>query len=48
VITSINGQAIKSVDELAAALEANKGRTVKIEGVYPGYSDTYGYPLRVD
>jgi S1-C subfamily serine protease len=48
VITFINGQAIKSVDELAAALEANKGRTVKIEGVYPGYSDTYGYPLRVD
>ncbi|HEX8332019.1 MAG TPA: Do family serine endopeptidase [Segetibacter sp.] len=47
VITTINGQAIKSLEELSAALEANKGRTVKVEGVYPGFSDTYGYPLRI-
>ena len=47
VITTINGQAIKSLEELSAALEANKGRTVKVEGVYPGFGDTYGYPLRI-
>jgi Do/DeqQ family serine protease len=48
IITSINGQAVKSLDELTVAFEANKGRTVKIEGVYPGFEDTYGYPLRLE
>jgi Do/DeqQ family serine protease len=48
IITTVNGQAIKSIDDLKAVLEANKGVTVKVEGVYPGYADTYGYPLRIE
>ena len=48
VITSINGQAIKNIEDLTAALNANKGLTVKVEGVYPGYADSYGYPLKLN
>lgn len=45
VITHINGAVIKSVDDLRSALEKYKGTTVKIEGIYPGYEGSYGYPL---
>jgi S1-C subfamily serine protease len=48
VITSINGQAVRNIDELKTALTANKGTTVKLEGVYPGYEGSYGYPLNLD
>jgi Do/DeqQ family serine protease len=47
VITSVNGQAVKSIDDLKTALEANKGYTVKLEGIYPGYEGSYGYPLNL-
>ncbi len=46
IITSVNGQAVKSVDELKALL-ANASGTVKLEGIYPGYDETYGYPLNL-
>ncbi len=45
VITSVNGQAIKSLEELRIALDKAKGYTVKLEGIYPGYEGSYGYPL---
>lgn len=45
IITSVNDQEIKSVNELDKILSINKGRKVKIEGVYPGFESTYPYPL---
>lgn len=45
IITSVNDQDIKSVSELDKILSLNKGRKVKIEGVYPGFEGTYPYPL---
>ena len=46
IITSVNGQEVKSVDDLKAVL-ANATGTVKLEGIYPGYDETYGYPLNL-
>lgn len=45
IITSVNDQEIKNVNELDKILSINKGRKVKIEGVYPGFESTYPYPL---
>jgi Do/DeqQ family serine protease len=45
VITSVNGIVVKNVDDLRAALDKYKGTTVKLEGIYPGYEGSYGYPL---
>jgi serine protease Do len=47
VITSVNGVVVKNVDDLRAALEKNKGGSVKLEGIYPGYEGSYGYPLNL-
>jgi S1-C subfamily serine protease len=48
VITSANGIVVKNIEDLRAALEKNKGGTVKLEGIYPGYEGSYGYPLNLD
>lgn len=45
IITSVNDQEIKTVSELDKILSLNKGRKVKIEGIYPGFESTYPYPL---
>ena len=45
IITSVNDQEIKSIADLDKILSLNKGRKVKIEGVYPGFESTYPYPL---
>jgi serine protease Do len=47
VITSVNGILIKNLDDLRLTLERNKGNTVKLEGIYPGYEGSYGYPLNL-
>lgn len=47
VITSVNGQEVKNLDELNAVLKTAQG-TVRLEGIYPGYEGTYGYPLNLD
>jgi S1-C subfamily serine protease len=44
VIMSVNGTEIKTVEDFNAAIKAAKG-TVYLEGIYPGYGDTYRYPL---
>ena len=44
VITSVNGRAIKSIDELSKVL-SNAVGTVKLEGFYPGFRGSYTYPL---
>jgi len=47
VITSVNGAVIKNMDDLRTVLEKNKDRSVKLEGIYPGYEGNYGYPLNL-
>ncbi|MDB5231708.1 MAG: HtrA protease/chaperone protein [Chitinophagaceae bacterium] len=46
IITSVNGQDVKTLDELNKLLSAANG-TVRLEGVYPGYDGQYGYPLNL-
>lgn len=47
VITSVDGQDVNSVEDLKAILGKSHG-TVRLEGIYPGYDGTYGYPLNLD
>ncbi|MEP6846049.1 MAG: Do family serine endopeptidase [Panacibacter sp.] len=47
VITSVDGREVKTVDDLKAILSSAQGGTVRLEGVYPGYEGTYGYPLNL-
>jgi S1-C subfamily serine protease len=47
IITSVNGQEVKNLDELKSILVASKGGTVRLEGVYPGYEGSYAYPLNL-
>lgn len=47
IITSINDQPIKNMDELKQILKNSSGN-VKLEGIYPGYEGTYGYPLNLN
>ncbi|MDP1764840.1 MAG: hypothetical protein Q8L07_13235 [Sediminibacterium sp.] len=47
IIISVNDQVIKSVAELDKLLTLNKGRKVKIEGIYPGFEGTYPYLLNL-
>lgn len=47
VITSVNGTVIKNTEDLRLALEKYKGSNVKLEGMYPGYEGSYGYPLNL-
>lgn len=47
VITSVDGQEVKTVDDLKALLSKAQGGTVRLEGIYPGYEGTYGYPLNL-
>ncbi len=45
IITSVDNEEIKTVADLDRILSQNKGRKIKIEGIYPGYENTYPYPL---
>jgi Do/DeqQ family serine protease len=47
IITSVDGQDVNNVDDLKTILNNSHG-TVRLEGVYPGYDGTYGYPLSID
>ncbi|MBG9376861.1 Do family serine endopeptidase [Panacibacter sp. DH6] len=47
VITSVDGQEVKTVEDLKALLGKAQGGTVRLEGIYPGYEGTYGYPLNL-
>ena len=47
VITSVNDQEIKTVDDLKEALKLAKGSTVRLMGIYPGFQGTYAYPLNL-
>lgn len=47
VITSVNNQPVKSVEELMKILGEARG-TVRLEGIYPGFEGVYGYPLNMN
>ncbi|HEV7620664.1 MAG TPA: trypsin-like peptidase domain-containing protein, partial [Flavisolibacter sp.] len=47
VITSEGEQEVSSVDELNSILSNITG-TVRIQGIYPGYSEPYTYPLNLE
>lgn len=47
IITSVNGEPVKTVEELTAVLGKASG-IVKLEGVYPGFESTYAYPLNLN
>ncbi|MDB5196501.1 MAG: serine protease [Flaviaesturariibacter sp.] len=47
VITSVNGQDVTSLDDLAKML-ANASGQVRVEGIYPGYDGSYTYPLNLE
>ncbi len=47
IITSVDGQDVNSVEDLNSILNNSNG-TVRLEGVYPGYDGTYGYPLSLN
>ncbi len=47
IITSIDGKDVNNLDDLKGIISNSHG-TVRLEGVYPGYDGTYGYPLSID
>lgn len=47
IITSVDGQDVTSLDELKKILNNSDG-TVRLEGIYPGYDGSYGYPLSLN
>jgi S1-C subfamily serine protease len=46
IITSVNGQAIKNIDDLTSLLTSAHG-AVQLNGFYPGYEGNYVYPLNL-
>jgi S1-C subfamily serine protease len=47
VVTSDGEQEVTSVEELNSIL-SNISGTVRIQGVYPGYGESYTYPLNLE
>ena len=46
VITKVNGKPISSVEEMKAAIGTSK--SIKVEGIYPGYDEAFEYPLMLE
>ncbi len=47
VITAVNGKEVKTVEDLKAVLINIKG-TAYFDGIYPGYTESYRYPVKLD
>jgi serine protease Do len=47
IITSVNGTEVKNLEDLKAVLSGVKG-TVYLDGIYPGYTESYRYPVKLD
>jgi S1-C subfamily serine protease len=45
VITRVNEQEIKNMDDLARALASARSRSISVEGFYDGYNGIYRYPV---
>jgi serine protease Do len=48
IITSVNGVEVASLEELSKAIMELDGRSVQLEGIYPGYDGVYRYPLNLN
>jgi serine protease Do len=48
IITSVNGIDITSIEELGQAIRNLRGESIQLEGMYPGYSGIYRYPLNIE
>jgi serine protease Do len=47
IITSVNGNDIANIEELAQAIRNLRGESIQLEGIYPGYEGVYRYPLNI-
>ncbi len=47
VVMSVNGQEVKTADDFTAAIKNAKG-TIYLDGIYPGFSESYRYPVKLD
>ena len=47
IVMSVNGQEVKTADDFTAAVKGAKG-TIYLDGIYPGYSESYRYPVKLD
>jgi Do/DeqQ family serine protease len=47
VITSINGQEVKTVEDFTTLMKSAKG-TIYLDGIYPGFTESYRYPVKLD
>jgi S1-C subfamily serine protease len=47
VVTSVNGTEVKTVDDFTAAIKNAKG-TIYLDGIYPGFTESYRYPVKLD
>jgi serine protease Do len=47
IIVRVNGDEVKSVDELKSAVQ-KAGKNIRLEGFYPGYEGVYTYDLSKD
>ena len=47
VITSVNGQEVKTLEDFSSIIKAAKG-TIYFDGIYPGFSESYRYPIKLD
>nr|WP_262915406.1 PDZ domain-containing protein [Niabella ginsengisoli] len=47
IITSVNGQEIKNMDEFAKTLGAARSNVIELIGIYPGYSGRYSYQINL-
>ena len=48
VITSVNNIPIKNLEDLKEALKGVNDGTIYFDGIYPGYTDSYRYPIHLD
>ena len=47
VITAVNGTAVKTIEDFKAAIASAKG-TIYLDGIYPGYTESYRYPVKLE
>ncbi|MFY7964361.1 MAG: trypsin-like peptidase domain-containing protein, partial [Chitinophagaceae bacterium] len=47
VVTSVNGQEVKTLEDFTTLMKSAKG-TIYLDGIYPGFSESYRYPVKLD
>ena len=46
IITKINGKPVNSIEEMKSTIGSSK--SIKVEGIYPGYEESFEYPLMLE